>query len=366
MKKTFILCILLAITHSSYVRAQGLASDHKTSSSAHRSFFSSKKVNFNGQWKGGFADNSSGYIGFASEKTDYVLELECNGHLVTGYSYTYFYEGTKRFYTICKVTGTINELTKEITVTEYERTKFNTPPDFRNCFQVHQLKYERVNGDTEELVGKWHPAPDQQGDCGFGTTVLSRRVITKHSSLPPPEIKKEVVKEKKRNPEHVAIHTPSHIPDKIVHKKDSVLTRKDTADITQNSDPDRLRLHPPEPVPEYKKRTNEVLKSIDIVNDSVTVDFYDNGAVDGDSITVYFNGKQITQHLMVTEKAASFTLGIDKNRPFNELVMYAENLGIYPPNTALMVVMDGDKRYDVNMSSDFTKNATIYFHYKKK
>ena len=51
----------------------------------------------------------------------------------------------KRYYTICKLRGTINKLTKEIIVTEFERTKFNTPPDIRNCFQTHKLKYVKEN-----------------------------------------------------------------------------------------------------------------------------------------------------------------------------------------------------------------------------
>jgi hypothetical protein len=39
--------------------------------------------------------------------------------------------------------------------------------------------------------------------------------------------------------------------------------------------------------------------------------------------------------------------------------MFAENLGKYPPNTALMVISDGDKRYETFLSSDFKGNATI-------
>jgi hypothetical protein len=67
---------------------------------------------------------------------------------------------------------------------------------------------------------------------------------------------------------------------------------------------------------------------------------------------------------MLSEKAASFTLSIDRNRPYNELIMYAENLGTIPPNTALMVVKDGKKQYNVHITSDTEKNGTIYFHYK--
>src|ERR1700756_1014528 len=74
--------------------------------------------NFNGQWKGGFNESSYGFSGMMGNNIDYVLELQTNGSTVSGFSYTYFSEGPKRFYTICKLSGTINRSTKELVVTE--------------------------------------------------------------------------------------------------------------------------------------------------------------------------------------------------------------------------------------------------------
>ena len=135
--------------------------------------------NFNGQWKGGFNEASYGFSGLEGNDIDYVLELDTRGSSVSGYSYTYFREGGKRYYTICKLTGTLNRATKEITVTEIERTKFNTPPNFQNCFQTHKLHYVQDSADVEMLKGTWMPAPNQSGNCGYGTTLLSRRIVKK-------------------------------------------------------------------------------------------------------------------------------------------------------------------------------------------
>jgi hypothetical protein len=44
--------------------------------------------------------------------------------------------------------------------------------------------------------------------------------------------------------------------------------------------------------------------------------------------------------------------------------MYAENLGSIPPNTALMVVTVGDKRYEVNITSTEQTNGTVRFRLK--
>jgi hypothetical protein len=49
----------------------------------------------------------------------------------------------------------------------------------------------------------------------------------------------------------------------------------------------------------------------------------------------------------------------------HQLVMVAENLGDIPPNTSLMVVKDGEKRYEERIVSDEQKNVVINFLYKK-
>ena len=108
----------------------------------------------------------------------------------------------------------------------------------------------------------------------------------------------------------------------------------------------------------YENRQKELIKTIEVKGDSVKLEFYDNGAVDGDSISVFYNNKLIVQHLMLTERPAAFTVPlIDK---INEIIMYAENLGTEPPNTALLVVTDKTKHFEIDVSSDLKKSGTIY------
>ena len=135
--------------------------------------------NFTGQWKGEFVDNSTAFTGWGGDRCEYILEIECTGTKVTGYSYTYFSDGGKRYYTICKLSGTLNKINKTIEVKETERTKTNVPVTIRNCFQIHRLSYS-LQDDNQMLEGTWIPVPSQEGDCGFGTTVLSRRVLQKN------------------------------------------------------------------------------------------------------------------------------------------------------------------------------------------
>ncbi|WP_165352408.1 hypothetical protein [Flavobacterium anhuiense] len=50
---------------------------------------------------------------------------------------------------------------------------------------------------------------------------------------------------------------------------------------------------------------------------------------------------------------------------FHEVILVAENLGDIPPNTALMKIKAGDKKYEIKITSDEQKNAVINFKYKE-
>jgi hypothetical protein len=116
----------------------------------------------------------------------------------------------------------------------------------------------------------------------------------------------------------------------------------------------------------FEQRVNTVLKTIPIKNETFTVDFYDNGEIDGDSISVFYNGRLVLSHKRLSNKPITLTLTADPDKPVNELVMYAENLGEIPPNTALMIVHDGDNRYEQRIESDLGRNGTIRFSYRPK
>ncbi|MGC4104632.1 LamG domain-containing protein [Ferruginibacter sp.] len=113
-----------------------------------------------------------------------------------------------------------------------------------------------------------------------------------------------------------------------------------------------------------EKRSNDLVRQIEVEHDSITVTLYDNGEVDGDSVTLIYNSKTITTHLRLTEKPVTFTLKVDRTAS-NELVMYAENLGSIPPNTALMVIYDDKKRYELNISSTKSSNGVVAFRLKQ-
>jgi|GEM_PF-109221 len=116
---------------------------------------------------------------------------------------------------------------------------------------------------------------------------------------------------------------------------------------------------------EYKKRKQILGKLIDVASDSVRLSFYDNAEIDGDSISVFVNGALVIAHQELSERAFNVYVKLDSTKDINEVSMFAENLGKYPPNTALMVISDGEKRYETFLSSDFSGNATIRLRHRK-
>jgi hypothetical protein len=129
-------------------------------------------------------------------------------------------------------------------------------------------------------------------------------------------------------------------------------------------------IKPLEPVslvkdPPLEKRSNELVRQITVEHDSVLVTLYDNGEIDGDSVTLIYNDRIITTHQRLSDKPVTFTLKVAAGNAPNQLVMYAENLGSIPPNTALMIIYDGKKRYEVNISSSKNSNGVVAFRLKE-
>jgi hypothetical protein len=59
-------------------------------------------------------------------------------------------------------------------------------------------------------------------------------------------------------------------------------------------------------------------------------------------------------------------LELDKDQPLHQITLFANNLGSIPPNTALIVVTAGDKRYELHAKSSLQENAVLVFEYTGK
>ncbi len=96
---------------------------------------------------------------------------------------------------------------------------------------------------------------------------------------------------------------------------------------------------------------------------SVHIELYDNGVFDYDSISVIYNKAiVINNQVLKVDQPISFYAKVDKDQSKNVMVFFAENLGLIPPNSALMVITDGEgKRTEVSVTNDLEHNTIIYF-----
>ena len=113
------------------------------------------------------------------------------------------------------------------------------------------------------------------------------------------------------------------------------------------------------------QRKTEAPQIVNYVSDSLVLILYDNGEVDGDTVSVLLNGEMFMPKQGLKTAAIKKTIYITPGNEEMTLVLYAENLGKYPPNTGLLVVYDGEERYQLRFSADFQKNASVMFQRKK-
>ena len=198
--------------------------------------------------------------------------------------------------------GLYDSVSKSMTIDENSVANFRIPPDCIPCIKRYALSFH-TDGTEQQLRGSWTgKTMDNKNSCPPGTIVLNR--IEKSAFKPELPVKLDL-------------------------------------------------------------RKNELVREIFVDTGNIKLDFYDNGQIDGDTISVYINNIPVVSNQMLTAKPITTTVRIDLKRQLQEVIMVGENLGSIPPNTALMIVNAGDKRYQLYLTSDDNKNALVRFIYEK-
>jgi hypothetical protein len=316
---------------------------------------------------------------------------------------------------ICRLKGTYDKGSKSMEIREIETIKTNTPPDFENCHQSHQLTYLKQK-DKETLIGKWKPS-EKGSTCGKGFTELERKALVKEnnnksttennpaaSKVTNPD-KKPLTKttSPKNNttaPQVKTLPSPKQQPSKpsvatskpvikkppitvepkiiqedvtpVVPPKIGQQSVRENLNEKKNSEKSALPIESAKAKnlsentkDKLAKRTYQVIKVIEVLQPNIKVDIYDNGQVDGDVVSIYLNEKQLISSKMLTAQPITLQIKVDENEDVYDLIMYAESLGSIPPNTALMIVTTPTQRYEINISSNEQTSGAIRFKFKK-
>jgi hypothetical protein len=282
------------------------------------------------------------WYGFANVKTgssanNYMMELilQPEKGSVKGVLNYYF----KNTYRSLEVKGNYNASTREVNLYEVPITYYGSMANMEVDCIMNFRAVLRVAKVGSNLVGTFTSMPDYKYMCtdiGFNLS-LNNNASERDS----------VLKAIKNYKETYQVWTPG-VNDTLVAV--NVVQRKVVNYVVEN---------------QYKERENLVAADLELESDSIKVDFYDNGEIDGDSISVFFNNQLLTSAQILSTRSIHFDLVLDTTRAFNELSMFADNLGAIPPNTALMIVDDGVKKYEVRMTSTLNNNGMIRMRRKK-
>jgi len=349
-----------------------------------------------GIWKGYFITD----IG-----EQYKLEFQIkqdNPSSVTGVSYSYL---DVRFFGKATMTGSMDRSEKKFQIQELRTIEVKNLGGSGTCLMKYIFTYDK-SGKEEFLegtfVGRSEDRKDPKnngewGGCGGGRVYL-RRVQNSDFYVEPFLRDKPVAKDKPAVKTDTAAKVTTSPPPVVVKKtpKTNSTTREKTSTVKKTTTPVKkntstvktkpvivnlntdstkkiTQLDIKNPVAAKKTITSEVLKTrenalaqtITVNTEQVTIKLYDNGEIDGDSISVFVDKQLKLSHKRLSTSPIVLTLDFDASDTEHEVIMVAENLGRIPPNTSLMVITAGDKRYQVQITSTEQKNAMVRFKYEK-
>jgi hypothetical protein len=110
-------------------------------------------------------------------------------------------------------------------------------------------------------------------------------------------------------------------------------------------------------------RENRLAKKITTSSKQFSIDLYDNGTIDNDTIIVYDNKKLLISKKRLSYKAIHLEFTLSEVINEHEIIIVAHNMGTVPPNTALLVLKDGDRRQELFITSTNKMNAKIIVSY---
>jgi hypothetical protein len=361
-----------------------------------------------GIWRGHFRSNESAsefYQRFTGLDDRYKMEVQIAQQNNTFKAVTYSYKSTV-FYGKATANGSVNRkdqkvLLKEIKIVEVRMMAGDA------CTMTCDMRYSKLGGE-EFLEGTYTSVNTRDGsDCGKGTIFLRKVPNSDFYKEPFLKRREEEIAGKKDKPHVDTLQAKKISPTKVspplassnkpktgtkpapVAKKSvpvaktatqsTTATKKEEKSLTKkNLDQHKIesirkdsvitvdKKIIPIPLPaELAGRTNELVKTITVNTQDVQLNIYDDGVVDNDTVSVYFDNKLIIQNARLTTQPLIAKIHLDDTSPTHEVVMVAENLGEIPPNTSLMVVRAGEKRFEVRIVSTEQKNAVIVFKYEK-
>lgn len=234
------------------------------------------------------------------------------------------------------------------------RADFNCPGGGKMMLDGKAAKKEEENNPTGEIHLTKDPNPQFEDDWDFiidnytvggnDPEIIDSIALIENNTknTPPASVLVKPVEEIGKNEE-------KEIPEQNLP----------TTPITKKESPITIIVKPPAIEEKFTQRQKIFIKEIPISGDSIELRFYDNAEIDGDSISLFLNNQLLKANIRLAAKPYVLKLALADLQETNELVMVAENLGTIPPNTAYMVAMVNEIKYDAYLASSEGSSAMI-------
>ena len=349
--------------------------------------------NLTGRWQGSFIANGDAMI------NNYSYELvikENTNHQITAQTIT---KRTDQFYASAFAKGTHSARTQLVQIEETSFEQIKKANELEACLMSNFLIYKNVNGH-EILEGTYmSTVVGGQRNCGSGKVFLEKvpsllavntpKVANKNTDTQKEKqlIDQKIITNKNITPsKSIKTNAPNtitntsissnKIPPSVDKKNtqvaantiletdtDEVITENETiatATAAQNS----IRNQPINLPWVLVGRENKLVKKIITNSKMISIDLFDNGTIDNDTIIVFDNKKLLVNKKRLSYKAIHLEFNFTDNIREHEVIIVAHNMGTVPPNTALLLFKDGKNRQEYFITSTNKINAKLLIVYE--
>lgn len=286
---------------------------------------------------------------------NYQLALSEYRGKITGYSYTTFVSNDTFYYGIKRIRAIKKD--GQLVVEDVEMLINNYPKRPDKGVHVTNTIPLPQQDTIIDLNGKWETNKTKRFYAIGGELKLKRdndsansALINHLKELNVISYQDEPVVVKKDTPQKQAV--PKKKPDAETKEIQIVQVK------VESKTPAEIVINP-------LNRKENIIQTVSVQSDSLVLAFYDNGVVDGDTISVYLDDQNIISKSKLIGLAAKKVVYLNgANTNEFKLTLIAENLGTIPPNTGLVIVQDGIQKFEIRFSADLQNNAAIVFRKK--
>jgi hypothetical protein len=349
--------------------------------------------NLTGRWQGSFIANGDAMI------NNYSYELVINenaNHQITAQTIT---KRADQFYASAFAKGTHSTRTQLVQIEETSFEQIKKASELEACLMSNFLTYKNINGH-EILEGTYMSTiVGGQRNCGSGKVFLEKVTSTLAVNTPKVDNKNTDTQKKKlliaqktitnknttpsksikinapittTNASISANKLPPSVDKKNIQSTVNPIVETDTDEVivenetiaTTTAAQNSIRNQPINLPWVLVGRENKLVKKVITNSKMISIDLFDNGTIDNDTIIVFDNKKILVNKKRLSYKAIHLEFNFTENIREHEVIIVAHNMGTVPPNTALLLFKDGKNRQEYFITSTNKINAKLLIIYE--